>query len=74
MFEGHGIKDFLLSWQGSWTAVTNALYSLALTLRVVQFLRQQICGIIPVGYFRRLRSIISGTGLAYMASGQEVLE
>lgn len=47
--------------------------SLAVALQVIQVLQQIVCGIVPAGYFRRLRSIITGTGSASTASGQEAL-
>lgn len=62
------------NWSTIGTIQNSQTVTLAVALSVVQVLQQQLCGIIPAGYYRRLRSIITGTGSASTASGQEVLQ
>lgn len=61
----------------NWTTISSVQNSqtvtLAVALQVVQVLQQVVAGVVPAGFFRRLRSIISGTGSSSTASGQEVL-
>lgn len=61
------------NWITIATCQNSQTVTLAIALQVVQVLQQQLCGVIPIGFFRRLRSIITGTGSASTASGQEVL-
>lgn len=48
--------------------------TLAIALQAVQLLTQVLCGVVPAGYFRRIRYTVTGTGSAAFASGQEVLQ
>lgn len=48
--------------------------TLAIALQAVQLLTQVLCGVVPAGYFRRIRYTVTGTGSATFASGQEVLQ
>ena len=62
---------------GDWVEiarVTNAqALSLAIALQSVQTTSGVLSGIVPAGYYRKLRAITSGTVSNSMSSGQEVL-
>lgn len=63
---------------GDWVTVNRTASSQAITLAVVlqsvQGATNTICGIVPAGYYSRLRSInVSGTPVYGYVSGQEVL-
>ncbi len=62
---------------GDWkeiSRVTNAqALTLAITLQSVQTTSGVLTGIVPAGYYRKIRAITSGTVSNSMSSGQEVL-
>lgn len=62
---------------GNWieiARVTNAqALSLTITLQSVQTTSGVLHGIVPAGYYRKIRAITSGTVTNSMSSGQEVL-
>lgn len=62
---------------GNWieiARITNAqALSLAITLQSVQTTSGVLSGIVPAGYYRKIRAITSGTVSNSMSSGQEVL-
>lgn len=47
--------------------------TLAVALQSVQGVTAELSGVVPAGYFAKLRSTVTGTGLATYTSGQEVL-
>lgn len=61
------------NWLTIATVQNGQTLSLAVALQAVQTLSQALSGVVPAGYYRRIRYTVTGTGSATFASGQEVL-
>lgn len=61
------------NWLTIATVQNGQTLTLAVALQAVQTLSQGLAGVVPAGYYRRIRYTVTGTGSATFASGQEVL-
>lgn len=62
------------NWLTIATVQNGQTLTLAVALQAVQTLSQGLAGVVPAGYYRRIRYTVTGTGSAVFASGQETLQ
>lgn len=61
------------NWLTIATVQNGQTLTLAIALQSIETISQVLAGVVPAGYYRRIRYTVTGTGSATFASGQEVL-